>query len=355
MPIEFLCPNVDCGKKLSVADEKGGKKVKCPKCKGVLRVPLQSGDTAETLAASGQKREEHTALEELQPILVETGKSAHMAINVEDEIARGGMGKVVQWRHKGLSRQIAAKVMLPNIAKSRQHRLRFLEEAQVTGQLEHPNIVPIHDLGEDPEGNLFFTMKMVQGRSLGQIIKEMVKGSGVMGDGKEADGSSINHLLNIFLKACDGMAFAHSRGVVHRDLKPDNIMVGDYGEVLVMDWGLAKDLGEAEGAEEETSDNQLTDSQMAQLDSGLTQTGQVMGTVAYMPPEQAGGQGGRVDARSDVYSLGAILYELLTLRPPFEGVDTQRILGEVRKGRLISPSERAPEATIPRELEGVVL
>jgi tetratricopeptide (TPR) repeat protein/tRNA A-37 threonylcarbamoyl transferase component Bud32 len=265
-------------------------------------------------------------------------------------IDQGGMGCILRATDGKIGRQVALKMLLSNISGHRQIQRRFLNEARITGQLEHPNIVPIHEMDRTEDGRDYFSMKLIQGRSLAERVETAAKRARATGKGHDG-----RRWLPDFLKICDAMSFAHSKRIIHRDLKPANVMVGEFGEVLVMDWGLAKDLGEAEGAEEETSDNQLTDSQMAQLDSGLTQTGQVMGTVAYMPPEQAGGQGGRVDARSDVYSLGAILYELLTLRPPFEGVDTQRILGEVRKGRLISPSERAPEATIPRELEGVVL
>ncbi|MDP6354250.1 MAG: protein kinase [Planctomycetota bacterium] len=196
MPIEFICPNIDCGKKLSVSDEKAGKKAKCPECRGVLRVPLQSGDIAGTMPAQGEEKTPSSVLDELEPILEASGRSGLMAMDIKKEIARGGMGKVVQCRHKGLGRQIAAKVMLPNIAKNPEHRLRFLEEAQVTGQLEHPNIVPIHDLGKDFQGNLFFTMKMVQGRSLGKIIRQIRKAE--KGEQVNDEIPSLSELLNIF-------------------------------------------------------------------------------------------------------------------------------------------------------------
>ena len=204
-------------------------------------MPLQSGDNAQTIVADGEEKKQSSVLDELEPILEATGKSELMAIEIEKEIARGGMGKVVQCKHKSLGRQVAAKVMLPSIAKNPEHRLRFLEEAQVTGQLEHPNIVPIHDLGKDFQGNLFFTMKMVQGRSLGKIIRQIRNSE--KGEQVSDPIPTLPELLNIFLKAADGIAFAHSKGVIHRDLKPDNIMIGDFGEVLVMDWGLAKVVG----------------------------------------------------------------------------------------------------------------
>jgi len=250
MAIEFICPSTDCNKKLSVPDEKAGKKARCPKCREILVAPLKSGDMARTMAADGAlTSDERSALDHLEPVLELRGK-AKKTLDSEEEIAQGGMGKVMLCHDQSLERSVAMKIMRVGIADSQEHRLRFLEEAQVTGQLEHPNIVPVHDLGKDEEGNLYFTMKHVKGRSLGEILvnnrssglQTGVKASqrhATENAGLEAS-ATMPHLLNVFLKACDAMAFAHSKGVIHRDLKPDNIMVGDYGEVLVMDWGLAK-------------------------------------------------------------------------------------------------------------------
>ena len=250
MAIEFICPSTDCNKKLSVPDEKAGKKARCPKCREILVAPLKSGDMARTMAADGAlTSDERSALDHLEPVLELRGK-AKKTLDSEEEIAQGGMGKVLLCHDQSLERSVAMKIMRVGIADSQEHRLRFLEEAQVTGQLEHPNIVPVHDLGKDEEGNLYFTMKHVKGRSLGEILvnnrssglQTGVKASqrhATENAGLEAS-ATMPHLLNVFLKACDAMAFAHSKGVIHRDLKPDNIMVGDYGEVLVMDWGLAK-------------------------------------------------------------------------------------------------------------------
>ena len=170
------------------------------------------------------------------------------------------MGAVLLARDKAIQRELAVKVMRPQIADSEEHRLRFLEEAQVTGQLEHPNIVPIHDLGKDADGNLYFTMKLVKGKSLGEILKAQRSSALQSGESEDAGletsatmatpGTthhwSLAELLGVLLKICDGMAFAHSRGVIHRDLKPDNIMVGEFGEVQIMDWGLAKVLARSE-------------------------------------------------------------------------------------------------------------
>jgi serine/threonine protein kinase/phage FluMu protein Com len=246
MPIEFICPNTDCGKKLSISDDKAGKKIKCPGCKEVTRAPLQSGDAGATIQANDEEAAKQNPVSKIEPLLEARGVGL-ASIETESEIAQGGMGKVMLCHDKGFGRPIAMKVMLSKIAASGEHRLRFLEEAQITGQLEHPNIVPVHDLGKDENGNLYFTMKHVKGRSLGEILKQNssadLQAGGKTTGAEEHAGleasATRTELLNIFIKSCDAIA-AHSKGVIHRDLKPDNIMVGDFGEVLVMDWGLAK-------------------------------------------------------------------------------------------------------------------
>ena len=290
MSIEFLCSKAECRTKLEVSDELAGKNVRCPKCRavsiaphrraeGILRMtelpacPSSGGANAEppsgfemTLpdsneqmgppASSGQANAggpKAGGVEELDEFL-DGKRGRYQPFQIERELAHGGMGAVLLAKDRAIQRELAVKVMRPQIADSEEHRLRFLEEAQVTGQLEHPNIVPIHDLGKDAEGNLYFTMELVKGKSLGELLKELrsvgEREYGSMGDGK-ADGTADAHtptrphpqtptlpdLLGVFLKVCDGMAFAHSRGVIHRDLKPDNIMVGEFGEVQIMDWG----------------------------------------------------------------------------------------------------------------------
>ena len=284
--------------------------------------------------------------------------------DVQKEIAHGGMGAVLLARDKALEREVAVKVIRPQVADSEEHRVRFLDEAQITAQLEHPNIVPVHDLGKNSQGDLYVTMKLVKGRSLGQIIEDLknaehssCKGaqrptkadrSSALQSGESSEASeknsalesqatiSLSELLNIFLKVCDGMAFAHSRGVIHRDLKPDNIMVGSFGEVLVMDWGLAKIVGR-----EDAHAGELVTSSRVEKDAGQTLDGAAMGTPAYMPPEQAEGEISKIDHRSDIYSLGAILYEILTLRRPFQGKTPMEVMLKVSEGKLKPPEERA--------------
>jgi len=258
-------------------------------------------------------------------------------------IKKGGMGEIVLCVEQNTHRRVAMKRMLPTTAKHPRQRARFVEEAQVTAQLEHPNIVPVHELGRDSSGAIYFTMKLVKGRSLSEIIAGLRSGE---------ETHSLVELLQIFLKVCDGVAFAHSRGVVHRDLKPGNIMVGDFGEVLVMDWGIARILAQRDRTGDQTvhTDRQETDA------PGLhTMAGSMMGSPSYMPPEQATGQIDKIDRRSDIYSLGAILYAILTLRRPVTGKTNESILTKVVRGDIRKPEDRAPQRDIPRELSAVAM
>jgi len=261
----------------------------------------------------------------------------------QETIGKGGMGEIVLCVEQNTLRQVAMKRMLPTAVKHARQRARFVEEAQVTAQLEHPNIVPVHELGRDSRGAIYFTMKLVKGRSLSEILN-------TSRDGDETH--SLGEMLGIFLKVCDGVAFAHSRGVVHRDLKPANIMVGDFGEVLVMDWGIARILGRDEIADEEIVQSSRQDTDSPGLD---TRAGTTMGSPSYMPPEQAAGEIDKIDHRSDIYSLGAILYNILTLKRPVEGRTAEAIMNKVVRGNLHPPEQRAPERGIPRELSAVAM
>ena len=187
MAIDFICSNAECRTKLEVGDERAGKKVKCPKCKTVMVVPrpgsgAEAGDSTGYEATMALEEElveeeqpEEGGMEALDAFLEDKRVGKKAPFQTEEEIARGGMGAVILARDKAIQRELAVKVMRPQIADSEEHRLRFLEEAQVTGQLEHPNIVPIHELGKDADGNLYFTMKLVKGRSLGEILADLKK------------------------------------------------------------------------------------------------------------------------------------------------------------------------------------
>src|SRR5262249_52658322 len=180
--------------------------------------------------------------------------------------------------------------------------------ARVTGQLEHPGIVPVYELAKRPENQQpFYTMRFVQGRTLSAAAASFHE----QRSAGRAGLLELRALLNAFVTVCNALAYAHARGVVHRDLKGENILLGEFGEVIVLDWGLAKVLGQAE----EGTPVQVNEDPALQA----TLEGQVMGTPAYMAPEQAAGQVERIDTRTDVYGLGAIFYELLTGQPPFSG------------------------------------
>jgi serine/threonine-protein kinase len=188
---------------------------------------------------------------------------------------------------------------------------RFLREARLTGALQHPGIVPVHNLGRLADGRLFYTMKLVRGRTLAELLRD------------EPDGPErLPRLLAVVEKVCQAVAYAHSRGVIHRDLKPSNVMVGQFGEVQVMDWGLAKELSRTEPAvvPDEATEDVETVGRVEEA-AGLSRAGAALGTPAYMPPEQAAGDWDIVDERADVFALGAILCQALTGQPPYQGAN----------------------------------
>ncbi|MBL7221236.1 MAG: protein kinase [Phycisphaerae bacterium] len=323
----------------------------CAGCGAEIPIPLAApddsqGDTttaspADLATVVDPRHQVHPAgADTIESVLGDCGSGRY---DERETIGKGGMGEIVLCVEQNTRREVAMKRMLPTAAGHAKQRARFVEEAQVTAQLEHPNIVPVHELGRDEHGAIYFTMKLVKGRSLAEILTASRDG---------AETHSLGEMLQMFLKVCDGVAFAHSRGVVHRDLKPANIMVGDFGEVLVMDWGIARIIGSDEIADEEGVQTNRQDTDQPALH---TMDGAIMGSPSYMPPEQAAGEIDKIDHRSDIYSLGAILYEILTLKRPFEGGDARAIVTRVIEGNIQTPERRAPGRDIPRELSAVAM
>ena len=256
--------------------------------------------------------------------------------------AEGGLGRVWIARDADLNRDVALKELKPSPARHPEAWQRFLKEAQITGQLEHPNIVPVYELGRRPEDNQpFYTMRFIHGRTLHVALVDYHERRAA----GAADPIEWLRLLQAFASICNAVSYAHSRGVIHRDLKPENVVLGEFGEVLVLDWGLAK-LGDS--PDERSAPVDLS---AAIADSQATISGHVVGTPAYMSPEQAEGLVELFDARTDVYGLGAILFAILTGRPPHHGDDSAQVLERIVAEP--TPEARAVAPTAPRALSAI--
>jgi serine/threonine-protein kinase len=263
--------------------------------------------------------------------------------------AKGGIGQVWLARDAALGREVALKELRPDRAPDPNTWARFVEEARITGQLEHPGIVPIYELMKRPGGDVpFYTMRFIRGRTLSEAISAYHERR-VRGEAGPLDRAA---LLNAFVSVCHAVAYAHSRGVVHRDLKGQNVVLGDFGEVMVLDWGLAKVVGRTApgpGAEEGPAPVPIADDPAREE----TQDGRIQGTPAYMAPEQAAGRAGAIGPPTDIYALGAILYEILAGQPPFQGTTTADLLRHVINDAPRPPREVDP--AVPRALEAVCL
>lgn len=259
---------------------------------------------------------------------------------IDGELARGGQGRILNAADDVIGRPVALKILRRDGVQDARLVRKFRIEAMVTGQLEHPNIVPVHELGELDNGLPYYTMKKVEGRTLKKIILGLRKNNPVL-----MEEFTRVKLISILIQVCQAISYAHEKGVLHRDLKPANIMLGDYGEVIVLDWGVAKVKGIRESVEG------LRPVRIsAEAGAQDTLAGTVEGTPAYMAPEQARGRVNEIDERSDVYAIGAILYEILTYRPPFKGQDVREVLRQVIEESPPRPNEIAPQNQIPEEL-----
>jgi serine/threonine-protein kinase len=291
-------------------------------------------------------------------------------LQIVEPIGQGGMGEVYRVRDSDFGRDLAVKILKPELLDRPAMMERFLEEARVCGRLQHPGVPPVHELGRLTDGRPYFTMKLVRGRTLAELLNERQSVGWAESSrptslpvGLEdsahptAPPTDLPRFLKIFEQICQTVAYAHSQGIIHRDLKPANVMVGAFGEVQVMDWGLAKVLasGERQPADSCGGEFPTCRSDAGQVENLPPQThpGDVLGTFAYMPPEQARGDIDRLDERCDVFSLGALLCQVLTGRPPYTGTDKPSLWEKARRAELTEAFARLDGCGADAELTGL--
>ncbi len=277
------------------------------------------------LEVTQQLKNNQTGDVSVEPFAPEMKLEKRLFLN--GQVGRGGTGIIEEVFDRNLLRSVARKVIKPDRVDDEAACGYLVEEAQITAQLDHQQIVPVHELGIDKDGHLYFTMKLVQGRTFKEIVREK--------EFAERTKREIFEQLQTFIKVCDAVAFAHNRGVIHRDLKTENIMVGEYGEVYLMDWGLAK-LQERRPSRMDREGPSIDDRQEYVLPD---EDGMVRATLAYMAPEQARGDVEAVDERTDVFCLGGILFELLTRKPPYHQQSIHKVVIAALEGHITPPEE----------------
>ncbi|APR75443.1 serine/threonine protein kinase [Minicystis rosea] len=299
----------------------------------------------QTVAATGEGPDARAA--DASAVRARASATPFLPVRYRDagRLASGAFGEVRRVIDTALDRALAMKIVHADIASRKHMAARFLAEAKLTAGLAHPGIVAVHDWGELDDGRLWFTMREVRGRTLREVIGEVHAAADDSGFRETRSGWTFRRLVDAFARVCQAVAHAHRRGVVHRDLKPDNVMVGELGDVLVMDWGLARRVADVEEPDAPTRAASPSDPQ-------LTQHGDILGTPAYMPPEQALGQRELHGPPSDVYALGAILYDLLSGRPPYRG-SAASVLRQVSAGPPVPVVEAARPRRIPEELAAI--
>ncbi|MEM7081053.1 MAG: serine/threonine-protein kinase [Pseudomonadota bacterium] len=252
-------------------------------------------------------------------------------------IAKGGKSLIKSCTDRYLGRVVVYKTLKPEFANDPVEQLRLLREARVSAMLQHPNTVPTYEIGRDNRGNYYFTMKLVHGYTLREILNYRER-------------YDLTQLVDVLVQICQALNYAHDHGVVHRDIKPDNILVGPFGEVLLLDWGLAKVWSKApDGSNEALPEGDATPRE----DLSITQAGALQGTVVYMSPEQTN-KSDDLSGATDIYSIGAILYEVLTGRTPFTGDKVYEVIEQVRTHEPAKPSEVA-RFKVPELLEEITL
>ncbi|MGC4068726.1 MAG: protein kinase [Polyangiaceae bacterium] len=267
---------------------------------------------------------------------------SHPRFEEREVLGSGGMGYVVRAFDKDLRREVAIKVLSSDCLSDPVEVDRFVQEARITGKLEHPHIVPVYEFGETTQGARFLCMKLVQGETLERVLRDL----GLSRLGMD----NLPDLLDIFVKVCDAVAFAHNHGVIHRDLKPANVMVSDYGQIYVVDWGVARANPTVHADMAGPEDAALT---ATDFESG--ENGSPIGTLCYMAPEQLRGHADWIDERTDVFGLGAILYQILTGKPPRTLRDQSLVVTRGSAHRVADPASLVEGALVPQELARIAI
>ena len=267
-------------------------------------------------------------------------------------IARGGSCLIQSCKDLHLQRTICYKSLRPELADDPIEQRRFLREARVTAMLQHPNTIPTYEFGRDVKGHYYFTMKLVHGQTLREILEQCIAK-----DSHNATNGGFTHLIHVLEQACHALFYAHQHGVVHRDMKPENILIGPFNEVLVLDWGMAKAWSSSDPTHSaQEVPKSLLDRKrgLSENDPLLTIASPLHGSPPYVSPEQLMRRND-VDHRTDIYSLGAVLYEILTLQRMVPGETVRDVLDEIRNGSVASPISRNPSLDIPQELNDVCM
>jgi eukaryotic-like serine/threonine-protein kinase len=320
----------------------------CPETRPspVSGVEKSSGDgSADGFGRSGTLLSESPAAALAEPLPRRGYETCHLdsdRFSDQQEIGRGGSSVVLRAFDGNMQRDVAIKILAPEFSDGIAAVERFAEEARIAGQLEHPNILPVYEFGRDRRGRRFLCMRLVEGKTLEDALKQA-------GDQRFAS-SRLAEFLEMFVKVCDAVSFAHSRGVIHRDLKPTNIMISDFGQVYVLDWGIARLLPhDADRGPSVLS--RPPDAERADLDA----PGALVGTACYMAPEQIHGEHDALDERTDVFALGATLYQILTGEPPLTQEIVRAIWMRAEAAPIAAPELLAPAGRVPADLSRIVL